>query len=299
MSDCQLIPLNQFDYQCWGPHCTLGEGVYWHPEHHRVYWVDIKQHNLHWLCLTSRQVRSLTLDESICWVAATIGKPLIVGLTNAIYLLDPDNGERQFYCAPSNEPAFNRLNDAKVDELGRLWFGTMDDQEQRASGHLYQLGTPPTPIRQDSGYVVSNGPTFCPLTKRLFHTDSVNRTIYQFDLGAAGQLHNKRVFTRFGDAMGFPDGMTVDAQGGVWVAQWDGGGVCRFNQQGQLDLQIALPSQRVTNVVFGGENLTSLFITTATNPLEVDVVQPHAGQLFELDVRSLGFSGLTPVPYKR
>ncbi|WP_416308350.1 SMP-30/gluconolactonase/LRE family protein [Neptunicella sp. SCSIO 80796] len=278
----------------------LGEGAYWHSAHQRIYWVDIKGAYLHWLNLADKQVFSLAMPEPICWVAATTGRALIAGFGKGIYLLNPDSGERRFYAAPDSEPEHNRLNDGKVDYNGGLWFGTMDDQEQLPSGHLYQLNSSSIPVCMDSGYVVSNGPTFCPLTQRLLHADSANRTIYQFALDPQGGLHNKAIFTQFSDSMGFPDGMTVDAQGGIWVAQWGGGGICRFDQQGQLDLRIELPATLVTSLVFGGENLRTLFVTTATKDLEPDVfdAQPNSGQLFEIDMSAWGFNGLAPVAFK-
>ncbi|MBC8158696.1 MAG: SMP-30/gluconolactonase/LRE family protein, partial [Alphaproteobacteria bacterium] len=185
-----------------------------------------------------------------------------------------------------------RFNDAKADGQGRLWAGTMDDTESGDnSGVLYRLDADRSWRAMDHGYGVTNGPAFGIDGKTMYHTDSPARTIYAFDVDDAGQISNKRVFIKFTEEDGYPDGMTMDAQGYLWVAHYRGWRVSRFSPDGQLDRAIALPVAQVTSCVFGGPNLDTLYVTTATQTLGEDERQgqPLAGGLFEIAV---GIRGL-------
>jgi sugar lactone lactonase YvrE len=126
----------------------------------------------------------------------------------------------------------------------------------------------------------SNGPTFSPDGATLYHTDNARRVVYAFDLNENGALANKRVFVRFEDAWGYPDGMTTDSEGGVWIAHWDGARVSRFTPDGALDRSIALPVSRPTSCVFAGDELERMFVTSASIGREDE---PLAGGLFEID----------------
>ena len=135
---CLTVDQHTIPCRIWGPHCRLGEGPLWHSAHQRLYWVDIHGQALHWLCQRTQQPGSQPMPSRLCWVAATPAEYLLAGFDDGIYRLEPQSGQRQFIIAPDEDVDHNRLNDAKVDSHGCLWFGSMDDQEQRASGHLYR-----------------------------------------------------------------------------------------------------------------------------------------------------------------
>ena len=182
----------------------------------------------------------------------------------------------------------NRLNDGKADARGRLWVGSMDDAEEAPAGSLYRIDPDGAVSRVDEGYTVANGPALSPDGRTIYHTDSAARTVYAFDVGRDGSLSGKRAHIRFSEGDGYPDGMTCDAEGGLWIAHWDGGRVSRFLPDGRLDRAIPLPVSRVTSCVFAGPDLDRLFVTTASHGRPEE---PLAGALFEC---APGVRGLPP-----
>lgn len=271
---------------CPGHAAALAEGIHWDAQRQRLFWLDILHPWLYWFEPASATAGRLALSQPGCWLLGTGSAALLIGMARGIGLLDPDTGKVS--ALPQlpfqREPAGNRLNDGGADHQGRLWFGTMDNAEQSPSGQLYrwdQRGLHSV----DAGYVVTNGPVFSLDMRYLYHTSSTSREIYRFRLSAAGELSDKQLFIRLGEADGFPDGMAFDAEGCLWVAHWRGGRISRFDASGRLLQQIALPVQNVTNLAFGGADLRSLYVTTASVGLEASVLaqQPLAGRLFRLD----------------
>ena len=160
--------------------------------------------------------------------------------------------------------------------------------EENAIGTLYRLSPSGEWQVVDSGYVVPNGPAFSPCGEWLYHTDSALRTIYRFKLGADGapdSAHDREVFIRFTEEDGYPDGMTTDAEGFLWVAHWDGGRITRFAPDGTRVRSIELPARRITNIAFAGENLERMFVTSAAKDLPDSEFD---GALFEVEAGVTG-----------
>ena len=173
----------------------------------------------------------------------------------------------------------------RPNSKGRIWAGSMDEDEQIDLGGLWRLDPDLSWSLMDVGYQVANGPAFSPDGSILYHTDSAKRVIYRFELDPTGNLHDRRVHIQFEEAWGYPDGMTTDAEGGLWVAHWDGARVSRFSPDGVLDRWIDLPVSRPTSCAFGGEDLDRLFITSASIGREDEAL---AGGLFEVDPAARG-----------
>jgi sugar lactone lactonase YvrE len=175
----------------------------------------------------------------------------------------------------------NRLNDAHVDGAGRLWFGTMDNDETKPTGSLYRFDAKGLK-RCDDGYVITNGPATSPDGRTLYHVDTLQRLVYAFDLDTKGSLSGRRIFARIADTDGHPDGPTVDAAGCVWVALFGGWGVNRYSPAGELLEKISLPVANCTKVAFGGDDLRTMYVTTAWKGLtdEQRAQQKLAGGLF-------------------
>jgi len=148
----------------------------------------------------------------------------------------------------------------------------------------------------DQGYKVTNGPAFSPDGSRMYHNDSALQVTYVFDLDEKGDAHNRRTFLKFGDGDGYPDGMTVDGEGCLWIAFWDGGCVRRFSPKGALLQTIAMPVTRPTSCAFGGPDLDRLYISSASIGLDESALslQPNAGGLFMV---TPGVQGLADVPF--
>ena len=280
----------------WPAGALLGEGPLWSPRDAAVWFVDIRGSRLlRWDPADGGQGgghgggqgggrREWPMDEACCWlVERADGDGFLAGLRSRFVHLRLDGGRPVIaaeIARPEADLPGNRFNDAKADAWGRVWAGSMDDAGAAPTGSLYRIDADGTVTRADGPYTVANGPATSPDGRTLYHTDSAARTVYAFDLGADGVLSRKRVHIRFGDADGYPDGMTCDAEGGLWIAHWDGGRVSRFHPDGSLDRAVALPVSRVTSCVFGGPGLDRLFVTTAAFER---AHEPLAGGLFEID----------------
>jgi sugar lactone lactonase YvrE len=214
----------------------------------------------------------------------------VAGTKSGFAFLDFEREAVTAIANPEPDRPGNRFNDGKCDAAGRFWAGTMDDAERDATGWLYCLDAGLLWRRADGPYVCTNGPAFAPDGRTAYHTDTMGRVVYAFDCGGDGQLSRKRAFVRFAETDGFPDGMTVDADGCVWVAHWGGARVTRFTPRGEVDVTIALPASQVTSCAFGGADLGTLFITTAAIGLndEARSAQPLAGGLFAVRLTQRG-----------
>jgi sugar lactone lactonase YvrE len=250
--------------------------------------VDILAPALRSLDLESGVVSSWDMPEKIGWaIECASHDGFMIGLKSGFARLDIETMHIQRIGHPEPDRPHNRMNDAKVDRAGRIWAGTMDDREVAASGALYRLDPALTWTRHDDGYGVTNGPTFSPNGVTVYHTNSLDRTVFAFDLTDEGALTNKRVFLRFDDSWGYPDGMCTDADGGIWIAHWGGSRVSRFTPDGRLDRSIALPASQVTSCAFGGAALDRMFVTSAAVGVETE---PLAGALFEVDSGQRGIA---------
>ncbi len=263
----------------------LGEGPVWHVREQVLYWVDIKGRRLNRYIPGEEAVRRWVLHDRLAWVLPRRSNGWIAGLSSEIGILQVEP-QLCFTSRVRIEPELpgNRLNDAKTDANGTIWFGTMDDSEIAPSGSLYRLLPDFSVERVDTGYTVANGPAIAPDGRYLYHTDSAARTIYRHVRHADGTLGPRQSFIRFAQADGFPDGMTVDAKGGLWVAHWGGGRVSRFTADGIFDCAVSLPVSQVTSCCFGGEQLDTLFITSAAIGLSAAqrMQEPLAGSLFSV-----------------
>jgi xylono-1,5-lactonase len=206
-----------------------------------------------------------------------------------LHLFSPENGSFRLIAHVDSDRARNRLNDAHVDAAGRLWFGTMDDDEVSPTGALYRFDARGLQLCDD-GYVITNGPATSPDGKALYHIDTLERAIYAFDLAADGSLSRRRVFARVAETDGYPDGPAVDAEGCVWVGLFGGWGVNRYSPQGELLDKLPLPVANCTKPLFGGEDLRTLYVTSAWKGLDAEqrAQQPLAGGLFAVRVDTPG-----------
>jgi sugar lactone lactonase YvrE len=266
----------------------LGEGPVWDAVCGELLWVDILAPCFHRLNLASGRITTIGVEEALGWIAPREGRAdYIAGFRSGFYVLDIETGARRLIGDPEPDRPDNRLNDAKVDPKGRLWAGSKDDTDRAASGALYRLDPSLSWTRCDDGYGVANGPTFSPDGRILYHTDSAARTIYAFDLHEDGSLSNRRVWLEFPEAWGYPDGMTTDAEGCLWVGHWGGGRLSRFAPYGALVRSITLPASNITSCAFGGVDLDRLFVTSSTIGKERE---RHAGALFEVEAGVRGLA---------
>ena len=257
----------------------LGEGTIWSARDDAVYWVDILAPALNRLSLKDGAVERWAVPEPLGWVAERAGGGFIGGFKSGFAEISLDPLTITPIGDPEPDLPGNRMNDGKADAQGQIWCGTMDMAEESDSGSLYRL-TPDLVWQQmDTGYRVPNGPAFSHCGKWLYHSDTARRIMYRFARAADG-IANRQPFISFTDADGYPDGMTVDADGHIWVAHWGGGRISRFTPDGKLDRAIALPARQVTNICFAGPDLDRMFVSSAAIGLDAT---PCDGGLFEVD----------------
>jgi D-xylonolactonase len=176
----------------------------------------------------------------------------------------------------------NRFNDVAADPAGRVFCGTMPTDTRSAT--LYRMDTDGSITTVLEGVGLSNGIGFSPDQKQMYYTDSLARKIYIFDYDIdSGDITNQRVFVETPDDGSIPDGMTVDAEGYVWGARWDGSSLYRYNPDGEQVVQIQFPAKKVSSVIFGGVDLTDMYVTTAGGGNKAEE-GPGAGGLFRLNV---------------
>ncbi|HKU92845.1 MAG TPA: SMP-30/gluconolactonase/LRE family protein [Sphingomicrobium sp.] len=276
-------------------HAVLGEGPVWVAREAALYWLDIK----------GRKIFRLGDDGSFAqWptpmrvgsLAPRRNGAFIAGTDEGIAIVDPAADRFEIVANPEEALPGNRFNDGKVDRRGRFWAGTMDDSERDSTGTLYCVGPEFAWSVVDKDYKVTNGPAFSPAGDVMYHNDSARQVTYAFDLDAEGHASNRRTFLQFGPGDGYPDGMTVDAEGGLWIAFWDGWCVRRYSPDAQWIETVRMPVQRPTSCAFGGRDLDRLYITSASIDLDQNALkmQPNAGGLFML---TPGVRGLADVPY--
>ncbi len=272
----------------------LGEGPMWDARDGALLWVDIVGARIfRWR--EDAPVEIVTPAHAVCSIAPRATGGYVGGSVDGLVALD-DALRLTPLLHPETDRPGNRCNDGKLDRAGRFWAGTMDAAETAASGALYRLDDAHRCTRVDDGYRVTNGPAFSLDGRTMYHSDSALQTIYAFDLDEAGGATGKRVFARFGEGQGYPDGMTVDAEGCLWVAFWDGWCLRRLSPGGSVLEELRVPVQRPTSCCFGGEGLDRLFITSARRDLDAAALaaQPHAGGLF---AASVGVAGVADTPF--
>ena len=269
----------------------VGEGPLWHPTEQRLYWVDIPAGRIFWFDPKTGQhaqfhqgevIGGFTIQQDgslLLFMAKGAVAVLRAGVLS--YVIDELAGETE-----------NRFNDVIADPRGRVFCGVMPMDLDRAGerlGRLYRLDTDGsiTPLLEQIG--ISNGMGFTPDRTQMYYTDTIDHKIYLFDYDIdTGDLSNRRVFVEAPEDGGVPDGMTVDAEGFVWSASAGGSALHRYTPDGALERSIRLPAKIVSSLIFGGEDLTDIYVTTIGGDNREEN-GPGAGALFRL---RLGIKGV-------
>ena len=277
----------------------LGEGITWSADQENLYWLDVvipsKLFQLH---LPTNKLSTFIMPEMISSISIRSKKDLIIASQYGVYNynLTSNNFTRLIETEPLLK--FNRSNDGASDIKGRFWFGTMqnnlDEEGQdipitKNSGSLYRLNTDLTLDKIESNLGIPNTFIWNPDNTKFYFTDSMEEIIYSYDFDEkSGEITNKTKFTTFN--RGIPDGSTMDSEGFVWNCRWGGSCVVRFDPLGRVDYVLEVPVENVTNCVFGGKDLKTLFITTARQGLSKEYVtkNPYAGSLFAIDLSIKG-----------
>lgn len=277
----------------WNLGALLGEGPVWCPDEKALWFVDIKGGAVHRYVPDTGACESFATGGIPSFVLPSENGDMIVGSGSGIYRLE--NGAFGQQIAAIDMPAHNRTNDATVDAHGRLWFGTMDDNEAQETGALYCLDRGELHAMPATA-IVTNGPAISADARTLYFVDSALRRIWRYAIADGPGISSPELFLQLQEHDGHPDGIVLDSEGCLWVALWDGWGVRRYASDGTLLLHIDLPCARVTKIAFGGPDLRTAFVTTARIGLTETqlATQPLAGGLFAFDTPAPGL----PMPFQ-
>lgn len=242
----------------------LGESPLWHTGEQAIYWTDLYGPTVHRLrkggAVESWTVPGTQFIGSFVFVR---GGWLLLAIDTGLVLFDPATGTFTPFGDPNQGREGVIYNDSKIDRSGRLWVGTLDLAEAEPRGILYCVDTEGRASVGDSGFTVCNGPAFSPAGDILYFSDSAGRRLIAYDLSPGSRrLRNRRVFATMGPEEGIPDGLTVDAEGGVWCAHYGAGRLTRYAPDGSVLMVIEVPCPVVTSMGFGGPDMTTLYVTT-------------------------------------
>ncbi len=271
-----MVPELMADYRC-----ETGEGPLWHPMERQVYWSDIPRGRIFRLNPFSRRHEQIYEGRIVGGYTIQSDGSLLLFMDRGSVAVWRD-GKLEYLVNEMEGETDNRFNDVAADPAGRVFCGTMPTDTRSAT--LYRMDTDGSVTTVLEGVGLSNGIGFSPDQKQMYYTDSLARKIYIFDYGIdSGDITNQRVFVETPDDGSIPDGMTVDAEGYVWGARWDGSSLYRYNPDGEQVVQIQFPAKKVSSVIFGGVDLTDMYVTTAGGGNKAEE-GPGAGGLFRLNV---------------
>lgn len=273
--------------------CVLGEGPVWDAARGVVWFVDIKQQRL-WRFEPATGEHAFTkAPGQIGWALPAEDGRLLCGLQDGLYLFDPERKSFDPLGAIPGELPTNRSNDACTDALGRVWLGTMDDAEERPTGRFYRFDRGTITPAGSAGIAITNGPAISPDSRRIYFTDTLGQRILAADLSEDGEAGEVRLFVdtaqHFPSA--YPDGPVVDAEGFVWTGLYAGDRIARFAPDGRLDATVPMPTSNCTKLCFGGDDLRTVYVTTARAGLSDKALreQPLAGSLLAFEAPVAGF----------
>lgn len=274
-----------------------GEGIFWNAADGRVWWTDIEGRQRWWYEPEARRSGSLAMPDRVCCFAPRAAGGFIVALAREVAFYEPATKrfETVYRFEPDNPGT--RLNDGRTDRQGRLVAGGMNEATGAADSSVIRVAADGRVTTLIEGVACANSICFSPDGGTMYFADTPDRRLRSYAYGASDEpLGAPRLIADFAAEPGAPDGSCVDAEGGVWTAEWEGGRVVRTGPDGRFDRVVELPVGKPTCCAFGGPALDTLFITTSrfgSSPERLRA-EPHAGDLFA--VRP-GIAGLRDAPF--
>lgn len=264
----------------------LGEGSLWDYRAGRLMWVDIKGKILNIYNPVTDLNKEMFTGQMVGTVVPTESGKVLVALQNGIYSFDPETGSKRLIVDPEADKPDNRFNDGKCDPSGRFWAGTMSLVGENVAGALYRLDADSSIHKMIDKVGTSNGIVWSADKTLMYYIDTPTLKVMEYAYNdETGDISNPRVAVQIPDGIGYPDGMTIDEDGNLWVALWGGSAVANFNPEtGKLIRKIDVPAKNVTSCAFGDEDLGTLYITTARESTSDEELEkfPHAGGVFKI-----------------
>lgn len=263
---------------------TTGEGSIWHPDRNTLFWVDIEGKTLYEYIPDLQNCRSWQFDRMVSTVVPETDSTVVVALQNEIIRVNLTDGNTTSIAPIPDNNGKIRCNDGKCDPSGRLWIGTMGFGAPKGAASLYCVWADGTVETKLTKVTISNGIVWSANKKYMYYNDTPTRKIIRFRYDdSSGDILYDGVAVNIPEGTGSPDGMTIDCNDNLWVAQWGGGGVYCYNPYtGDLLTKIVVPAPHVASCAFGGNKLDTLYITTARAGLSKEQLEeyPLSGSVF-------------------
>lgn len=270
----------------------LGEGAIWHPDRKALLWVDIENKTLYEFSPAKKKCKSWKLDRKVTTVVPESKNTVVVALDNSIVRFDLTNRSTEEIAPIDTKGGRLRCNDGKCAPNGWLWVGTLSNDGEKGKATLYCVRPDGRVDAMVKGVSVSNGIVWSRNKKYIYYNDSPTGKIKRFRYDSrSGDIIANGVAVSIPQGTGMPDGMTIDRNDNLWVAQWGGFGVYCYNAYtGQLLAKVEVPAPNVTSCAFGGENLDILYITTAREGLSKEelAAYPLSGCVFACKPGAIG-----------
>jgi sugar lactone lactonase YvrE len=270
----------------------LAEGPVWDARRGELLWVDIVAGAIHTYGPETGVTHRIDLGENVGCVALTRDPGTLVGaLRSGWYWVDLEDGTKAPIAPLPDGAANQRFNDGSVDAAGRLLTGTLEDGEENPVGRLIRLDPDLRHRVVDSGFLCSNGLAWSLDERWLYFVDSRRDVIFRYSYDAeTGKVGQRELFLDTTPFHGIPDGIEIDLDGLLWCAFWDGGRVIAFDDAGTPRVELSVPAPRPTSIAFGGPDLCTLFVTSASYGLSNETLAawPHAGSVFQIERPTAG-----------
>ncbi|MCK5905945.1 MAG: SMP-30/gluconolactonase/LRE family protein [Flavobacteriales bacterium] len=277
----------------------IGEGALWDVKQQNLYWIDIMGKKLMSWDGKNSQFDTLDINQYIGTVAVCENESLLLALHNGIYFFNIETKELTKISDPEANLPLNRFNDGKCDPAGRFWAGTMEIEPVNPTGSVYLMDHDLSVDKKIENVTISNGLTWSLDHSKMYYIDTPSNEIKIFNYdNKTGDIEFDRILVSTDGKSGFFDGMTIDENGNLWVAMYSGSCVkCYDKETGEVLNTVELPTSHVTTCAFGGENLDTLYITTAINGLSTEQLEnePLAGGIFKANV---GVKGVPSFRFK-
>lgn len=266
---------------------TLGEGAFWNYKTQELLWIDIEQQQLHVFDPSANTNKTIQMPNKIGTVVPSEdGNTAIVALSDGIYKVNMHTHELALLSAIESTTIENRFNDGKCDPNGNLWVGSMHLKQEKPNAKLYKVSSNGSTTAMLDQITISNGIVWTKEGTTMYYIDTPTGVIKGFDFNVKNNtISNERIAVKVDPKDGFPDGMAIDENDNLWVGMWNGNAVAQFNPRtGQLLSKIKVPAHNVTSCAFGGENLETLYITTASIDMNSDErnAYTNAGAIFKV-----------------
>ncbi len=277
---------------------VLGEGPVWCPVEEALYWVDIEGKLLQRFHPNSKRIDRWPTPERLCSFALRERGGLVAAFASGVALYSPETGAVDWIARLDEDKPHNRLNDGKCDRAGRFFVGAMDSRDDGDAGRLFRVDPDLSVHVLEEGVGISNSIAWSLDERTFYFADTRANAIFAYDYDpATGAIANRRIFADMLAGRGAPDGSTIDEEGFLWNAEWGGWRLTRYAPDGRIDRVVPLPVAQLTSCMFGGPDLATMFVTSATFGLSARELnaQPWAGALMETEV---GVRGLPAARFK-